>query len=436
MSFVDSAKVMVSAGKGGDGAVSFRQEKYVDKGGPDGGDGGRGGNVIFVADRNANTLVDFRYKQELKAENGQAGSKRKRHGKNGDDLRVHVPVGTIVHHEDGTRLTDLAKDGQEAVIAAGGYGGFGNAHFVSSTRQVPRVAELGEMGQAFSAQLELKLLADVGLVGLPNAGKSTFLSAVSHARPEIADYAFTTLIPHLGVATIDKKNLLIADIPGLIEGASEGKGLGDAFLKHVERTAVLLHLIDAYQNDVVESYKVIMHELKAYSPVVAARPQAVALTKIEGLDDDIVAMQQEALRKVLPPDVQLFAISAQAGTGLKPLLRVLVTHVESIRQQAADAAEAADEALTEGVTVIELATGKQSDAWHVRKEEGRFVVTGEKIERFAARTDFGNVHGVIRLRDIMRKTGIMHELARAGADAADIIQIGESGAYQMTLEEQ
>ncbi|HEV7951928.1 MAG TPA: GTPase ObgE, partial [Candidatus Saccharimonadales bacterium] len=234
--FVDTAKVFIQAGKGGNGNVSFRREIYVDKGGPDGGNGGRGGDVIFLASENVNTLIDFRYKPELKAKPGQNGADRKKQGRSGEDFIVKVPVGTLVRR-DGNVIADLTEDGQQVVIAKGGDGGFGNAHFKSSVRQTPRIAELGEEGETFEAELELKLLADVGLVGFPNAGKSTFLSVVSNARPEIADYAFTTLTPNLGVADIDDGSLLIADIPGLIEGASEGKGLGDAFLRHVERTA-------------------------------------------------------------------------------------------------------------------------------------------------------------------------------------------------------
>ena len=234
--FVDTAKVSVQAGRGGDGAVSFRHEIYVDKGGPDGGDGGRGGNVVFLATEQLNTLLSFRYKPELKAEDGVSGAKKKMAGRAGKDLVIKVPVGTIVKR-DGKIIADLSKPNQKAIIAKGGDGGFGNAHFKSSVRQTPRMAEVGELGESFEAELELKLLADVGLVGFPNAGKSTFLSVVSNARPEIADYEFTTLTPNLGVADVDDSSLLIADIPGLIEGASDGKGLGDAFLRHIERTA-------------------------------------------------------------------------------------------------------------------------------------------------------------------------------------------------------
>lgn len=276
--FVDTAKVFIQAGKGGNGAVSFRHEIYVDMGGPDGGTGGKGGDVIFVASENLNTLIDFRFKPELKATPGQNGAKRDRHGRSGEPLYVKVPMGTIVRRA-GKVIADLTEDGQEVIIAKGGDGGFGNAHFKSSVRQTPRIAEKGEFGETFDAELELRLLADVGLVGFPNAGKSTLLSVVSNARPEIADYAFTTLTPNLGVADIDDGSLLIADLPGLIEGASEGKGLGDAFLRHIERTAVLLHLIDVYTDDIAGAYKTIRAELTNYNLELNNRPEVVALTK-------------------------------------------------------------------------------------------------------------------------------------------------------------
>ncbi|MBL8159167.1 GTPase ObgE [Candidatus Saccharibacteria bacterium] len=434
MSFVDSAKIMVTAGKGGDGVVSFRHEIYVDKGGPDGGDGGRGGDVVFVASRNVNTLDDFRYKQEIKAEDGEAGSKRRRHGKSGRDVTVKVPVGTaIVNDETGETMADLAEDEASVVLAKGGRGGFGNAHFTSSTRQAPRVAELGEEGEVFELRLELKLLADVGLVGLPNAGKSTFLSSVSHARPEVADYPFTTLVPHLGVATIDETSLLIADIPGLIEGASEGKGLGDRFLRHVERTAVLLHLIDAYSNDAAETYQTIRRELAAYGAHLAERPEVIALTKTEGLDDDIIAMQQDAIRDVAGKDAEIFAISSHSGHGVKEVLRLLRRHVETVRKAEAErlAAEKAEQAMA----VIELDDRQQDEAWQVREEDGAYIVTGAKIERFAARTDFANIHGVIRLRDILRKMGIRHELERMDASPTATIYIGDARKYRLTMED-
>lgn len=430
--FVDTAKVVVEAGKGGNGIVSFRHEKFVDKGGPDGGDGGKGGDVIFKADRNMNTLVDFRYKQELKAEDGTGGGKRKQHGRSGKDLIVKVPNGTVIRDDDGILIADLIKHGQTAVIAKGGDGGFGNAHFKSSTRQAPRVAELGEKGKELEVTLELKLLADVGLLGFPNAGKSTFLSVVSNARPEIADYAFTTLTPNLGVADIDDTSLLIADIPGLIEGASEGKGLGDAFLRHVERTAVLLHLIDVYNDDVAKAYQTIRDELAAYSKELVDRPEVVVLTKTEGLENDMITYQMSELQKVIPPEVPLFAISAKAHKGIAGVLRELREKVDETRAKKAEV-EATDE---DTLPVIALSENEKSNAWRIRTEEDVFIVMGEKIEKFAARTDFSNPHTINRLRDIMRKIGIMHELERAGAKGESIISIGETGEYRFTLLEQ
>lgn len=431
--FVDSAIVQVSAGRGGDGRVSFRTEKYVDKGGPDGGDGGRGGDIIFVADENTSTLVDFRIKQEIKAENGQAGSMRRRHGKNGSDRIVKVPVGTVIYRDD-KEIADLVTPGQQVIVAKGGDGGFGNAHFKSSTRQTPRVAELGEKGDAFEARLELKLIADVGLVGFPNAGKSTFLSVVSNARPEIADYAFTTLTPNLGVADIDETSLLIADIPGLIEGASEGKGLGDAFLKHVERTGAILHLVDAYSDDPGVAYKTIRKELENYSSSLAALPEIIALSKVDGLDDELVQAQIASLRAVAPRDAVILPLSSVAHRGITDILRALARTVAEIRRaQAAAAEEAADDT---DETVISLDNKQLDEKWRVRVEEGVFIVTGPKIERFAARTDYGNIHSVNRLRDIMKKMGVTHQLRRQGAEPADIVCFGDDAAYRMPLEEQ
>lgn len=421
--FVDNARVFVKAGKGGDGAVSFRHEKYVDKGGPDGGDGGRGGDVVFRATKDLNTLLNFRYKPELTAENGQSGSKRDRRGRSGEVLVVKVPMGTIVRRDDAI-VADLVIDGQEAVIARGGDGGFGNAHFKSSTRQAPRIAELGEPGDEFEAQLELKLLADVGLVGFPNAGKSTFLSVVSNARPEIANYEFTTLTPNLGVADVDDGSILIADIPGLIEGASEGKGLGDQFLRHVERTAVLLHMIDAYSDDPAEKYQTIRRELEKYSPELMQRPEVVVLTKCEGLDQEIIAMQATAIQNVAP-NAEVLTISSQTHEGVKELLRLLREKVERRRQEEVALATEDDE-IDEGMPVISLSEKQVADAWSVEREEGGYLVIGEKIEKFARRTNFEQFEAVNRLRDIMRKLGITHELIRQGASGDSIVRIGES----------
>lgn len=425
--FVDTAKVFIQAGKGGNGAVSFRRELYIEKGGPDGGDGGRGGNVIFKATKDLNTLLNFRYKPELKAKNGENGSKRNKTGKTGENLIVKVPVGTLVKKE-GIILADLDIDGKEVIIANGGDGGFGNAHFKSSVRQTPRVAELGEAGETFEADLELKLLADIGLVGFPNAGKSTFLSVVSNARPEIANYAFTTLTPNLGVASIDDSNLLIADIPGLIEGASEGKGLGDAFLRHVERTSVLLHLIDIYEEDPAKQYKIIREELAKYQPELLDRPELIALTKSEGMDEDLKAYQVEKIKQVAP-NSQIFVISSVAHQGLKELLRALKIEVDNYRLQSKKEEENNDEA---EIPIITLSQAEVENSWYAEylEEEGVYIVKGKKIEKFARRTNFNNIHGVNRLRDIMRKMGIEQEIRRMGGVNESIIEI-ENNRFEL-----
>lgn len=432
--FVDVAQVFVKAGKGGNGAVSFRHEKYIDKGGPDGGDGGRGGNVVFVASKDVNTLLAFRYKPELKARPGQDGAKRNKRGRSGEDLYVKVPQGTLVMR-DGRVVADLVEDGQEVIIARGGDGGFGNAHFKSSTRQAPRIAELGEPGDEFEARLELKLLADVGLVGFPNAGKSTFLSVVTNARPAIANYEFTTLSPNLGVADIDDTSLLIADIPGLIEGASEGKGLGDQFLRHVERTAVLLHMIDSYSDDPAARYTAIRRELAQYSASLAQRPEIIALTKCEGLDDELITMQRDAL-KAVAPQAQIVAISSQTHQGTAELLRLLARAVAEYRQQ--EVVEVEQD--TDDMPVIRLSEQEVEEAWTVEPmprdgaadAEPAFVVRGTKIEKFARRTNLTQPEAVNRLRDIMKKMGITHELIRQGATNQSIIHIA---SQELTLAE-
>lgn len=421
--FVDTAKIKIKAGDGGNGAVSFRHEIYVDKGGPDGGDGGKGGDVIFVCDQNTDTLADFRFNLELKAENGQNGAKRRRHGKKGKDLEVKVPLGTTVSKGDKV-IADFVELGQKAVIARGGDGGFGNAHFKSSTRQAPRIAEKGEEGDELELQLELKLLADVGLVGLPNAGKSTFLSVVSSAKPEVANYPFTTLTPHLGVADFDKTSLLIADIPGLIEGAAKGKGLGHQFLRHVERTGVLLHLIDGYSNDIVKDYKTIKNELKAYSKDLADRPEVVAITKTEGLDDEIRADLIKQLKKVAPKDAVVLAISSQAHQNIVETLRQLKVLVDEVK-----AKKAREEPKNDQKKAI-FRLDSDELAWQVEKTaKNEFKITGKKIEKFARRTDFESYHGRQRLRDIMKKMGIMHELTRQGARADSKITIKNSPEF-------
>ena len=426
--FVDKVSVLVSAGRGGNGAVSFRHEKYVDKGGPDGGDGGKGGDVVLVGSTRTNTLASFRYQKELQAKDGSPGSKRKKHGKSAADLEVQVPIGTAVYNEAGQLLADITDEGQKATIARGGRGGFGNAHFTSSRRQTPRVAEKGEPGEAYVATFELKIIAEVGLIGLPNAGKSTLLARVTNAKPEIANYPFTTIKPNLGVAEISKeRSLLIADIPGLIEGASQGKGLGDDFLRHIERTRVLIHLVDAYSEDVAADYAVIRAELGAYSIDLLSRPEIVTLTKVEGLDEEIIKDQLSRLKPKLKKNTPLIAISSQSGHGLKELLFEAVKLADKEAQKVAKTEP-------ETVPILTLTEEQDDDGWQVIKTAaGGYQVTGKKIERFASQTDFENYAGVDRLRDIMRKMGIMHELERQNINAGDEIRVGinpEHGRFE------
>lgn len=411
------------AGDGGNGKLSFRHEKFIDKGGPDGGDGGNGGDIVLQASRNQNTLAAFRYQKELKADVGKPGGKTRMHGRSAKHMIVRVPVGTVASLEDGEIIADLTEDGQKAIVAKGGHGGFGNAHFVSSRRQAPNFAEKGEPGEHFNIQLELKMIADVALVGMPNAGKSTLLSKVSNARPEIADYAFTTLSPNLGVADIDgKTSVLIADIPGLIEGAAEGKGLGHDFLRHIERTAVVLHLIDAYNEDIASVYKTIKAELKAYQPDLIKRPEVIAITKVEGLDDEMTDDLIKQLKKVAPKKAAIFAISAQSGQGLKDMLYAINAKVQEVRAHV--------EAEKPDTSIPVLTLTDTSDAYTVVKEEDLYKITGERIERFARRTDFESEEGVQRLRDIMRRAGIIHEMVRQGIEPGNTIQIGKLAAYQ------
>ena len=471
--FVDVARVSLKAGKGGDGAVSFRREIYIPKGGPDGGDGGKGGDIVFRADKNTDSLIDFRFTPILTAEDGCNGSGSRSAGRGGKDLVIDVPVGTVVYRvsklepsetvrdngseiaseprndgreRSGSRrvlIADLTEDSQTAIIARGGSGGFGNAHFKSSTRQAPIIAEVGEPGEEFEAELELKSMADVGLVGLPNAGKSTFLSVVSNARPEIADYPFTTLTPQLGVATIDGHDLLIADIPGLIEGASEGKGLGHDFLRHVDRTAVLLHLVDVYNDDAGKAYATIRHELEKYSEL-GERPEIVALTKCEGVDSEIIEMQTASILSV-NPEARVFAISSSAHQGLTELLRELYSEVSKsaplgarrslpsprgsratprLARLRTPSGEQILDTSEDEIPTISLGKDALKTTWKVTKsEDDKFVVTGDKIEKFARRTDLNNYASVNRLRDILKKMGIRAELTSQGAKPDSIVSI-------------
>ncbi|MBC9245913.1 GTPase ObgE [Paracoccus sp. 11-3] len=332
MKFLDLAKVYIRSGGGGAGCVSFRREKFIEYGGPDGGDGGRGGDVWAEAVEGLNTLIDFRYQQHFFAKSGQHGMGSQMTGKSGDDIVLRVPVGTeILEEDEETVVADLTEPGQRVLLAKGGNGGFGNLHFKSSTNRAPRNANPGLAGVERTLWLRLKLIADAGLVGLPNAGKSTFLAAVSNARPKIADYPFTTLHPNLGVVGIDGHEFVMADIPGLIEGASEGRGIGDRFLGHIERSATLLHLVDGTSEDVAGDARTVLTELEAYSPVLMAKPRVTALNKIDALDDETIAERKAQLEAEIGTPVML--MSAVAKQGVTDVLRALWSRIQPTRHQ-------------------------------------------------------------------------------------------------------
>ncbi|HZQ12106.1 MAG TPA: GTPase ObgE [Pseudolabrys sp.] len=335
MKFLDEAKVYVMSGAGGDGCVSFRREKFIEFGGPNGGDGGKGGDVIVEAVNGLNTLIDYRYQQHFKAQRGGNGMGKDRHGANGKDVVLKVPVGTQVYEEDGeTLLADLTKVGERVTILTGGNGGFGNTHFKSSTNRAPRHANPGQPAQERTIRLRLKLIADAGLIGLPNAGKSTFLAAVSAAKPKIADYPFTTLHPQLGVVRVDDREFVLADLPGLIEGAHEGIGLGDRFLGHTERCNVLLHLIDGTAEDPGEAYRVVRGELEAYGAGLADKPEIVALSKCDAMTPEQIKTQLAKLKKAAKSTP--LALSAQSKQGVQDALRMLAKAIDraGARQEA------------------------------------------------------------------------------------------------------
>jgi GTP-binding protein len=340
MKFLDLAKIYIKAGDGGDGCIGFRREKFIEFGGPDGGDGGRGGDVVIECVANLNTLIDYRYQQHFKAQRGTNGMGRNRAGANGKDCIIKVPPGTVVLAEDQeTVLAEMTEVGQRFVVARGGNGGFGNAHFKSATNQAPRHANPGLPGEEMTIWLRLKLIADAGLVGLPNAGKSTFLAAVSAAKPKIADYPFTTLHPNLGVVRAGEHDFVLADIPGLIEGAHEGAGLGTRFLGHVERTQVLLHLVDATQGDVAGAYRTVRRELKAYGGDLAKKKEIVALSKCDAVDEDTLASRLAELQKAARK--KPLALSAVSGLGVKEALYALSREISRVKAGEVEAAEAA-----------------------------------------------------------------------------------------------
>ncbi len=421
MNFIDQAKISIYAGNGGDGKVSFRHEKSNSRGGPDGGDGGDGGNVIFEASNNVSSLSYFRYSKTLRAESGQHGSSKRMHGKSGNDLVVKVPVGTEARDEKGIVVADMTEIGQTVVLAVGGKGGFGNSHFVSSRRQAPNFAEKGEPGDSKEITLELKMLADIGLVGLPNAGKSTLIRAISNAKPKVADYPFTTLEPSVGVVDVDQNtSLLVADIPGLIEGAAEGKGLGHDFLRHIERTAIIMHVIDAYDEDVAKSYEIIRKELRAYSTQLIKRSQIVVLNKTESMDEQSKKQLVADLKKVVKPKTTpIVAISAKSKEGIRDL--VFIASKTNIRALSVKSKK-------EKPKIHEYTLNIADSAWQISQiAPDAFRVDGAQIERFAIRTNFSNDQAQARLLDILRKRGVMHALVRANIKPGDVIDIAGKG---------
>jgi len=413
--FLDEAQIEVRAGDGGDGLVAFHREKFVPRGGPSGGHGGRGGHVVVVADEGLNTLHAFRFTQRFQAGRGGHGGPANRHGRDGEDLRVKVPVGTIVRDgASGEVVADLARHGQEAVVARGGRGGRGNSAFKSPTHQAPRYAEKGAPGEHRRLALELKLIADVGVIGLPNAGKSTLLSVASAARPKIADYPFTTLVPNLGVVEVGFETMVLADVPGLIEGSSEGHGLGDRFLRHVERTRVLLHLVDGAAEDPIADLHTVNRELAAYSARLAERPQVVAVNKV-----DLPAARErwpalrEQLRRLGYENV--WAISAATTENVAALMRAVLEIVKALPPP---------EIVPEALPVIRPAA-VDDDAFTIeRAGAGVFRVAGARVERAAAMTDWENEDAIARFQRILDAIGVRAALREHGIEPGATVFVG------------
>lgn len=416
--FVDYTKIIIKAGDGGNGAVSFRREKYVAAGGPDGGDGGNGGNIYFQVDKDKNTLIDFRYNKKFKAKNGENGSGNRCNGKYGEDLYIKVPIGTVVKDaETGKVVADLSKPGQTELILKGGRGGRGNSHFATSTRQVPRFAEDGDKGEEKEIILELKLLADVGLLGFPNVGKSTFLSDVTDARPKIANYHFTTLVPNLGVVkTKDGDGFVIADIPGIIEGASEGVGLGIQFLRHVERTRLLLHFLDisgSEGRDPVDDFYTINKELKKYSEKLSTRKQIIVANKIDIMQDDKLLKEVEELAK--KENLELYKISAATKEGVQEL----IDHVSSVLKTLPK------EELVEVEDKVEYTLeDDKNDEWKAERQGNTFIVTGRAVDRLMGRINIEDNESMYYLQKSLQRMGIEDKLKELGVCEGDTVIIG------------
>ena len=419
--FADRAKILIRSGKGGDGHVSFRRELYVPNGGPDGGDGGRGGDVIFEVDEGLNTLYEYRHKRKFKAQDGEEGGKRRCHGKDGSDVILKVPEGTIIREaESGKVIADMSGENRRQVILQGGRGGAGNMHFATSTMQVPKYAQPGVPAQELEVLLELKVIADVGLVGFPNVGKSTFLSRVTNAQPKIANYHFTTLNPNLGVVDLQgAPGFVIADIPGLIEGASEGVGLGHEFLRHIERTRVLIHIVDAASTegrDPVADIYAINKELEAYNEEIAARPQVIAANKIDALGDDEEPIQR-LKDEFEPKGIRVFPISAVAGKGLKELLY----YVRELLDQAPQEAIVFEQEFFPGEELV-----YENLPYTVAKseeEEGVFIVEGPRIEKMLGYTNLDSEKGFAFFQNFLKNTGILKELEQAGIQEGDTVRM-------------
>ncbi|MGQ9631684.1 MAG: GTPase ObgE [bacterium] len=413
--FIDRVKIFVASGAGGRGCVSFRREKFVPQGGPDGGDGGRGGSVILRADASKHTLLDVKYRPHLRAQRGSHGEGKNRHGKDAPNLVVRVPLGTVVRDEEMRIIADLVEDGQEVVVARGGRGGRGNAHFKSPTNQAPRFAEEGAPGEEKTLILELKLIADVGIVGMPNAGKSTLLARISNAHPKIADYPFTTLEPNLGVVQFDTgDSFVVADIPGLIEGAHEGRGLGDEFLRHVERTKLLIHLVDISSDDPVKNFSTINGELEKYSPLLASKPQMVALNKIDLWDGIPLARENYERFTRRFSDLDVYPISAATGSGVRELIEAIRRKLPMIPPPP-----------TEEIQKPDAEVGEEPPFTLRRDEDGAFVIEGGRVERLVRMTNLDSEDALKRMYSTMERMGVEEALRRAGIKDGDPVRVGD-----------
>ena len=417
--FIDKVELFVKAGKGGNGAIAFHREKFIDRGGPSGGDGGRGGSIYFVANSGLTTLIDFKYMHKIIGNDGENGQTEKCYGRGGEDIFIDVPVGTIVKEkETGRILADFTKDGEKIVIAAGGKGGKGNAKFANSRNQTPKIAENGDEGEEYNVIIELKLLADVGLVGFPSVGKSTLLSVLTNAKPEIADYHFTTLKPNLGVVSIvDGYDFVIADLPGLIKGAHLGKGLGLDFLKHLERCRVILHVIDMSANDgrdPYEDYLAIKQELKEYGMRLLERPMIIVANK---MDVDGSELYLEDFKNRLEDDIEIFPISSFTREGLIPLIKRTYELVKTTPEFPLIDPNEIEEVATFGLKE------EDNNEFTIRREKGVFVVSGENIERVYKKINISTDEGVMKLASILNKMGVELALKKHGIKDGDTVRI-------------